>query len=63
VRHVEVGAHPATTDAAQVRRRRRRVDAAEEQAVVADVPDGVDARRAVLAAPVLDLMGFLPPGL
>ena len=54
---VEMGAHPAAADAAGVRRRQRRVDAAEEPPVVADVADGVDARRPVLTAPVLDLGG------
>src|SRR6185369_301912 len=48
----EVGSHTAGAYAVLVRRRLLGVDAAEELAVAPDMADCVDARRAVLAAPM-----------
>src|SRR5260221_3664013 len=53
----EVGADAARADAIRVAGRRRRVHAAEKLPVAADMPDGVDARGAVLAAEMLHLGG------
>src|SRR6267154_291777 len=53
----EVGADAARADAVRVARCRRRVHAAEQLAVAADMPDCVDARRSVLAAEMLHLGG------
>jgi hypothetical protein len=57
MRDIEVGADPAATDAARVSGGSRSIDAAEQLAVAADVADGVDARRAMLTAPLLHLGG------
>src|SRR5262249_58716564 len=55
VGNVELGADTAAADAACIRGRGGGVDAAEQLAVAADVANGVDARRTVLAAGLLDL--------
>jgi len=52
-----VGADAARAYAVGAAGRRRRVHAAEKLTVAADVPDRVDARRAVLAAEMLHLGG------
>src|SRR5262249_40463938 len=51
------------TDASEIARRCRSVQVAKEESVASDVADGIDARRAVLAAEVLHLggEGELPP--
>src|SRR3954464_4024916 len=57
MRDVEVRADAAAADAEWVAGGLGRVDAAEEQPVVPDVANRVDARRAVLAAPAHHLAG------
>src|SRR5262245_48695779 len=54
---VEVGADTAAADATGVRGGGESIDAAEQFSLAADVADGVDAGRAMLAAELLDLRG------
>src|SRR5262245_44656470 len=51
---VEVDADTAAANAARISRGRGGVDAAEQLAISANVPDRVDAGGAMLAAPMLD---------
>src|SRR5881296_174022 len=55
--HGEVGPDTAAPEPARIAGCRDGVDAAEEQAVPADVAQGVDTWCSVLAAPLHDLRG------
>src|SRR5688572_30729956 len=57
MRDVELRADAASADAARIARRLGGIDAAEEKAVMPDVAEGIDARRPVLPAPLLDFRG------
>ena len=53
----QVGAGAARAEAGGIGCRGRRIDAAEQLAIAADVADRIDARGAMLAAPAHDLGG------